>query len=127
MAQEMSQEKFLAGYGNLLIQTWGDEDLKQRFKSNTTEVLKEFGLDPGTANVNIIEPHDDIGPECTPESAVKLWNDGLKSGSIDFVYPESLPEGAEGLELSAEQLDSISGGGDSCCCCCTPCCSCSCC
>ncbi len=126
MTQEMTEEKFLASYGNLLIQTWGDEDLKQRFKSNTVEVLKEFGMDPGTAMVVVKAPHEEEGPECTPESQIQLWNEGLKTGTIDFIYPEGLPEGAEGLELSAAQLEAISGGTDGCCCCCTPCCSCSC-
>ena len=120
----VGNEKFLQIYGSLLVDTWGDEALKQRFKSNPSNVLKEYGLDPGKASVELISPMDQPTRDCTPESAVQLWNDGLKSGKIQFVYPESIPEGAAGMELSADQLDAIAGGGTNACCCCTPCCSC---
>jgi hypothetical protein len=120
----VSEEKFLQIYGNILTRTWDDAELKKRFMDSPEEVLKEFGLDPGTAKVTIKKPWDDPDPKlCTPESQVAMWNTGLKSGAIDFIYPEVMPEGAEGMELSAEQLEAVAGGGDSCCCCCTPCCS----
>ena len=124
MAQQISDEKFLQIYGNLLVNTWAFPELKSRFKANPAEVLKEFGLDPGTAKVVLAVPWETAGPECTPESQVKLWNDGLKSGMIQFVYPEEPPEGMVGAELSEQQLEAVAGGGYYCCCC-TPCCSCS--
>lgn len=118
----ISEEKFLQIYGSLLVQSWEDAELKARLHSNPGEVLKEFGLDPGSATVEIIAPHADSGEECTPESAVQLWNDGLQAGKIQFVYPESLPEGAENKELSVEEMEAVAGGAG---CCCTPCCCCS--
>ena len=125
MAQQVSEEKFLQIYGNLLVQTWAFDELKQRFKKNPAQVLKDFGLDPGTAKVNIIPPWDEPDPEkCTPESQYRMWKDGLASGSIDFVYPEQPPEGGGGEQLSMDQLEAISGGGYYCCCC-SPCCCCS--
>ena len=121
---EVGKEKFLQIYGSLLVDTWADEDLKKRFKTQPNTVLKEYGLDPGTATVDLISPMDPPTADCTPESAVTLWNDGLKSGKITFVYPESIPEGQAGMELSSAQLEAISGGGTNACCCCSPCCSC---
>lgn len=119
----VEQEKFLQIYGTLLVRTWEDDALKQRFMSTPADVLKEFGLDPGQSNVKVISPMDDPTEECTPESAVRLWNKGLESGEITFVYPNQMPEGAEGMELSIQQMSAVAGGG--CCCTCTPCCSCS--
>jgi hypothetical protein len=61
----------------------------------------------------------------TPESQVKLWNDGKKSGSIDFYFPEEAPSDDFGaLELSEDELMAVSGGGGYYCCCCCPCCCC---
>jgi hypothetical protein len=122
----VSEEKFLQIYGNVLTKTWGDPEFKERFTNETGDVLKEFGLDPGTSVIRLVQPGSTTSDEslCTAQSQVKLWNDGLESGSIDFYYPSEMPEGAERMELSAEQLEAVAGGGD-CCCCCTPCCSCS--
>ena len=124
MAQ-ISEDKFLQIYGNLLVNTWAMPDLKARFKANPEEVLKEFGLDPGTAKVQLIPPMEHPTAECTPQSQVRMWEEGLQSGIIQFVYPDQPPEGAQGMELTFEQLEAVAGGGDACCCCsCTPCCSC---
>ncbi|MBI4818707.1 MAG: hypothetical protein HY791_20730 [Deltaproteobacteria bacterium] len=124
-AAPVSEEKFLQIYGTVLVRTWDDTALKQRFLANPVEVLKEFGLDAGTATIKVIEPRENPDPAlCTPQSAVKLWNDGLQSGTITFVYPKEMPEGAEGVELSAEQMAAVAGGDA--CCCCSPCCSCCC-
>jgi len=125
-ATAVSEQKFLQIYGSVLTKTWADAELKTRFKTNPGAVLKEFGLDPGSAKVTVKAPWDNPDPaQCTPQSQVKLWNDGLNSGQIDFYYPDAMPEGAEGMELTAEQLEAVAGGGD-CCCSCTPCCSCCC-
>ncbi|HPY74224.1 MAG: hypothetical protein KBC30_03085 [Planctomycetes bacterium] len=119
----VTEEKFLQIYGNLLVQTWGDAELKARFMNNPAEVLKEFGLDAGNATIELISPQEEATPECTPESQVKMWNEGLQSGKIQFVYPENPPEGISG-ELSEEQLEAVAGGWSVGSCCCTPCCSC---
>ncbi|MBI4818709.1 MAG: hypothetical protein HY791_20740 [Deltaproteobacteria bacterium] len=120
----VSEEKFLQIYGTVLVRTWDDAALKQRFLSRPAEVLKEFGLDAGTAKVDVIEPWANPDPAvCTPQSQVKAWNDGLKTGTIQFVYPKEMPEGPENMELTAEQMAAVAGG-DGCCCCCSPCCSC---
>jgi hypothetical protein len=121
--KNVSEEKFLQIYGNLLVQTWGDPELKARFKAHPVEVLKEYGLDAGTAKVELISPHAKAGDECTPESQVRMWNEGLETGKITFVYPENPPEGVSS-ELSEEQLEAVAGGWSVGSCCCTPCCSC---
>jgi len=124
----VESNKFLQVYANLLYQTWGDDALKQRFLKAPADVLKEFGLDPGGSKVNVtvIDPSAATDfDKYTPEGAATLWNEGLTSGQIDFVYLPELPEGAEGMELSVEQMEAISGGGCCCCCTCTPSCSCS--
>mgnify|MGYP003578801354 CR=1 FL=1 len=56
MTQVVPRDKFLQIYGTLLVRTWDDKALKQRFLASPSEVLKEFGLDPGSAKVNVIEP-----------------------------------------------------------------------
>ena len=117
---DLSNQKFLSAYGALLTDVWGDEALKARFKAGPGEVLKEYGLDPGTASINITAPGS-LGVETTPESQVKLWNAGVKSGSIVFYFPEEVPEGAENMEISEEALEAVAGGY---CCCCCPCCCC---
>jgi hypothetical protein len=38
---ELSNQKFLSGYGALLTACWGDEALKARFKADPGPVLKE--------------------------------------------------------------------------------------
>jgi hypothetical protein len=119
----VSEEKFLQIYGNLLVQTWGDAELKKRFKANPAEVLKEYGLDPGNATVELKAPWAEATEECTPESQVRMWNEGLAAGKITFIYPENPPEGVSS-ELSEEQLEAVAGGWSVGSCCCTPCCSC---
>jgi hypothetical protein len=118
-------ERFLEIYGNLLVQTWSDEKLKVRFMSHPEEVLREFGLDCGNSTVELVSPMAEATEECTPESQVALWNEGLKTGKIHFIYPENPPEGMSG-DLSEEQLAAIAGGEWTCvnACCCTPCCCC---
>jgi hypothetical protein len=123
MATPVSEERFLQIYGNLLVQTWGDAQLKARFKANPAEVLKEYGLDCGEAEVVLMTPWAEATEECTPESQVRMWNEGLAAGKINFVYPENPPEGVSG-ELSEEQLEAVAGGWSVGSCSCTPCCCC---
>lgn len=123
MAQPVPRDKFLQIYGTVLVRTWDDKALKQRFLANPGEVLKEFGLDPGSAKINIIEPWQHPDPSlATPDSQVKMWNEGLAQGNITFVYPKEMPEGAENMELSVAQMEKVAAG-DYCCSCC-PCCCC---
>ncbi|MCE5333086.1 MAG: hypothetical protein LLG06_00695 [Desulfobacteraceae bacterium] len=122
--QPVSAEKFLQAYGSVLVQTWADPDFKKRFKADPGAVLKEFGLDPGDAKVRLLPPRDPSNPSATQESQVELWNLGLQTGEIQFIYPEDIPEGVN-LELTDAQLEAIAGGNACCCCSCTPCCSCS--
>jgi hypothetical protein len=118
---DITSQKFLSGYGALLTAAWGDAALKARLKSDPTSVLKEYGLDPQGASVTITAPGA-MGADTTPESQVKLWNDGVSSGSIVFYFPEEVPEGAENMEISEEALEAVAGGDA--CCCCSPCCCC---
>ena len=121
----ISVEEFLQVYGNLLVQTWGDDELKARFLSHPEEVLREFGLDCGNATVELVSPLSEMVEEATPESQVQLWNEGLKTGKIRFIYPENPPEEISS-ELAEAQLEAVAGGNGYYCtaCCCTPCCCC---
>ena len=120
---DVSNEKFLHAYGSLLVMSWGNPALKNRFKADPEKVLKEFGLDPEGAKV-VIESPGQPGPQATPESAVKLWNDGKKSGTIRFYYPEEPPADLKTAVLSDQELEAVAGGWSVSCCSCTPCCCC---
>ncbi|MCB1743247.1 MAG: hypothetical protein KDK91_22925 [Gammaproteobacteria bacterium] len=119
---KVAMGKFLSAYGSLITTLWGDPDLKDRFLENPAPILKDFGLDPGDAQIRLLAPGRRT-EDTTPESQVRLWNDGLDSGSIDFYFPEEPPEGQENMEISESALEAVAGGGTYCCCC-TPCCSC---
>jgi hypothetical protein len=119
---DLSEQEFLEKYGRFLVTSWGTPPVKKRFKEDPAKVLKEFGLDPGNAQVLVEKP----GPpsaQATKESAAKLWNDGKKAGKIRFIYPEEPPADLATMDLTDDQLEAIAGGGYYCCCC-TPCCSC---
>lgn len=119
----VSEEKFLQVYGNVLVQAWGDPAVKARMKAEPAAVLKEYGLDAQGATINLLPPGAP-GPNATAESQCRLWNDGVKSGTIDFYFPEEPPEGVSGMELSESELEAVAGGWSVSCCSCTPCCCC---
>ena len=117
----MEKESFMKKYGAVLRQVWAEDGdaYLAKLKQSPEETLKAEGLDPGTAKVTIINESKDG----TLDDQVKLWNDGLASGSIDLYIPEAKPDAADDSDLSDADLAEIAGGGD-CCCSCTPCCSC---
>ncbi|MFK8114821.1 MAG: hypothetical protein AB8B91_21650 [Rubripirellula sp.] len=130
---EVSEEKFLQIYGDLLVQYWGLPAHKERFKADPEAVLKEFGLDPGSAKLNVkyIDAGDtspqenNLGIEQpSPASAFQLWTQGKELGTIDFFIPEEPPEDSNSMELSDEELMAVAGGWSISCCSCTPCCCC---
>ena len=131
---EVSEEKFLQIYGDVLVQYWGLPAHKERFKANPGAILKEFGLDPGSAKLNVkyIAAGDDTPQpnnlgiaEPSAASAYQLWTEGKKRGQIDFFVPEAPPEDASSMELSDDELMAVAGGGwKISCCSCTPCCCC---
>jgi hypothetical protein len=122
---DMSTERFLQAYGHFLVTAWGAPPLKNRFKQNPEQVLKEFGLDPEGAKVVIESPGGKPGwiPDATPESQVKLWNEGKKAGKIRFIFPDEPPQDLRTAELTDKDLEAVAGGGNYCCCC-SPCCCC---
>jgi hypothetical protein len=126
---DIPESTFLHIYGEFLIDAWGNPPLKNKFMKDPGPVLKAYGLDPEGAKVNVISPGSKNVPatQCTPESAAKMWNDGKKKGSIDFVFPETPPAEFASQELSDQELMAVAGGASGCskyCCCCTPCCCC---
>jgi hypothetical protein len=123
---DVPETAFLHIYGEFLVQAWGNAALKNRFLKDPETVLKAFGLDPEGAKINIIRPGSKNVPasQCTPESQVKLWNDGKRKGTIDFVFPEDPPAEIAGHELTDQELQAVAGGAGYYCCCCTPCCCC---
>ncbi|MDD2605677.1 MAG: hypothetical protein PHF66_12790 [Desulfobacteraceae bacterium] len=117
----MEKEVFMKAYSSVLRKVWsGDEDYKKKLLSNPSAVLKDAGLDPGTAKVNIITK---ITREGTLDDQLRLWEEGLKTGAIDLYVPLEQPEAVEDVDLTDAELESVAGGGD-CCCTCTPCCCC---
>jgi hypothetical protein len=113
---EVSKDKFLQAYGNLLAQSWGSPELLKRFKATPAKVLAEFGLDPEGAAINVISPGKGWNAEGSPDSQVKMWNDGKKAGKISLYFPEEAPSGLKTAELSDQQLEAVAGGGTACCC-----------
>lgn len=122
---EMTEDRFLQCYGNLLVQAWGMPKLMERLKKEPEEVVKEFGMDPEGAKVSVLAPGEpnNLGiTECTAESQVELWNEGQKKGEINLYVPDSPPEDAGSTELSDEELMAVAGGWSISCCSCSPCC-----
>jgi len=123
---DVPEQVFLHKYGELLVQCWGNPALKKKFQEDPASVLKAFGLDPEGAKINIKVPGSAgaAASQTTPESQVRLWNEGKKKGAIDFYFPENPPESLAGQELSDEELMAVAGGWSVSCCCCTPYCCC---
>lgn len=121
---DITTERFLEAYGNLLVKCWGSPPLMARLHKEPEVVLKSFGLDPEKAKVNILPPGPP-GPHATPESQVRLWNEGKNKGKIDLYVPEAPPREIADHELTDAELEAVAGGGWSISCCsCTPCCCC---
>lgn len=109
---------FVRGYTKVLTNAWSDEAFLKRLTSNPTSTLSEFGLDAGSARVQIVTA---VAGAASLDDQISLWESGLASGSVQLYVPE-VPQ-VETSELSDDQLDSVSGGDDYCCCC-SPCCTC---
>ena len=120
----MERQEFLKGYSELVWKMWEvNGELKSRLLAEPAAVVKEFGLDPGDASLNIIT---DIADEGSLDDQVRMWNEGLSSGSIDLYVPLEKPADLSDIELSDADLEAVAGGaGDCCCSCSSPCCSCS--
>ncbi len=123
---DIPEQVFLHKYGEFLIQCWGDPALKKKFKDSPEATLKAFGLDPEGARINILAPGSTGAPpeQTTAESQARLWNEGKRSGTIDFYFPDEPPEQIAGHELSDEELMAVAGGWSISCCSCSPCCCC---
>ena len=123
----MTEEKFLQAYGELLLNVWADEELKARLNAEPASVLKEHGLDPGSATVTVAAP--DVANDTVPDKArvstsLQHFSDGVAAGNVVFILPDAPTEDlASSGELSEAELDAVAGGG-MCCCCCCPCCCC---
>ena len=104
---EVSKDKFLQAYGNLLAQSWGDPALLARFKAAPGKVLAEYGLDPEGAVIEIVSPAGGSGAEGSPDLQVGMWNDGKKAGRIKLYFPEdrrAFGPGARGRRRRRERL-----------------------
>jgi hypothetical protein len=124
---EISEEQFLQRYGSLIVQSWAMPAFKERLGSEPAVVLKEFGLDPGTARITVLKPGtpNALGvTDATVESQYRMWVQGKQQGNIPLYIADEPPEGAGGEVLSDEELMAVAGGWSVSCCCCTPCCSC---
>jgi hypothetical protein len=109
---------FVRGYTKVLTNAWSDDAFMQRLSADPTSTLSEFGLDAGSAQVEVVTS---VAGEASLDDQVALWESGIASGAVKLYVPE-VPQ-VETTELSDDQLDSVSGG-DTYCCCCSPCCTC---
>ena len=113
------RSKFIGGYSKVLTNAWADEKFMAQLKADPAGVLSQAGVSiPSGVRVNLKTNKEGDGGL---DDQIRLYEEGLKSGSVDIYVPAE-PQMGDG-ELSDSQLESIAGGGD-CCCCCTPCCSC---
>ena len=113
------RSKFIDAYSKVLTQAWADAEYLKTLQANPNRTLKAAGINvPDNVKVNIITK---VAGQGTLEDQIRLFEDGLKKGSIDLYVPAE-PQLGDG-ELSDTQLEAIAGGGD-CCCTCTPCCCC---
>ena len=124
----VDRREFTMAYARILGRVWKEEDdFKAGLLANPEETLKAEGLDPQDAKVSIIT---EIKEQGTLDDQIRLWEEGLSSGSIDLYIPTAPPKDAfEDVELTEEELELVAGGGCctcSACCTCTPCCSCCC-
>ena len=120
-----SQERtsFLSNYSKLLVAAWSDESVGDRLVANPKAVLAEFGLQvPDNANVNVVRQIPPQHGEPDANVQVRLWEEGLKSGTIEMHVPEA--PAIDMGELSESELEGVAGGWSISGCCCTPCCSC---
>ena len=114
-----SRSKFIKAYSAVLTNAWADPKYLANLQANPASVLSTAGLAvPAGVKINI---KTEKAGEGSLEDQMRLWESGLKSGSIDLFVPTT-PQISEG-ELSSEQLEAVAGGSD-CCCCCTPSCTC---
>jgi hypothetical protein len=115
----MDRQEFVKSYTKILTSAWSDEDFSRRLNEDPAAVLNENGLEvPAGATVEIVSS---TGGEGDLDDQVKIWEEGLASGSLKLYVPE-MPQVEPG-ELSDAELEGVAGGTDYCCCC-SPCCTC---
>ncbi len=114
--------QFVRSYSQVLLHFWFDKSFQGRMKENAPAVLKEFGLDPGSARVEIVP---EVAGDPSIDEQVRLWEAGRETGTITLYLPSEPPAFVSEVELTEERVAGLIAG-DSCCCCCS-CCPCCCC
>jgi hypothetical protein len=120
MAMDTRQrEQFVQAWGKILMESWEDEDFKQRLHTDTKAVLTENGLTiQDDAQIELKAPPPDAGPDL--EKQIQLFEQGQETGQYLFYVQES--NQLETQEVSETELEGVSAGACcssilSCCCC----------
>lgn len=115
----MDRQEFVKSYTTILTSAWSDEAFARRLNEDPKAVLTENGFDvPSDATVEIVSS---TAGEGDLEDQIRIWQEGLESGSLKLYVPE-MPQ-VEAGELSESELEAVAGGTTYCCCC-SPCCTC---
>lgn len=110
---------FVAGYARLVTEVWSDPDAERLLEERPRDLLARHDLPlPADVEVDVRRDTGDAPPAL--EEQVRYWEEGLASGTVVLVVPDTPPL-ATG-ELSDAELAGVVGGLDVMCSCCCPCC-----
>lgn len=113
------REGFVRAWGNVLMQSWEDEDFKERLHADPESVLREQGIEIAAgARVELVPPPGDAGPDL--DAQIAAYEEGAQSGTYRFYVQDS--NQVQTQELGESELEGVAAGACcssilSCCCC----------
>lgn len=83
----MNEQEQAKVMGQIIAKCWEDEVFKERFKTDTASVLKEYGCDtPEGIRFNVIEDSENIVNILLPRNNAELADDTLDCVAGGFTY-----------------------------------------